>query len=128
MFVFAIARVAHNVNRAYCLSIGDTSQPEWKDVPEWQRSSIIAGVEFTLANLDATPEESHASWMLFKAADGWVYGETKDPERKTHPAFLPYDQLPQEQRVKDYLFQAVVRSLSTITDAAAAADNQERTA
>jgi hypothetical protein len=102
------ARIAHEVNRAYCNSIGDFSQPGWDDAPDWQKESAIKGVQFHYANPDATPEDSHNSWMEQKRADGWPYGEKKDPEAKTHPAFLPYDQLPQEQRTKDYLFKAVM--------------------
>ena len=27
-------------------------------------------------------------------ADGWKYGPVKDPEKKEHPCFVPYDDLP----------------------------------
>src|SRR5438105_262770 len=37
--VEACARAAHEVNRAYCLALGDASQVAWEDAPEWQRSS-----------------------------------------------------------------------------------------
>lgn len=107
-----LARLAHEVNRAYCASLGDLSQPRWEDAPEWQRTSAIAGVEFTLANPEAPPSASHESWLKQKRADGWAYGPEKDPERKLHPCFVPYDQLPPEQRAKDYLFQGVVRAAS----------------
>jgi hypothetical protein len=106
------ARVAHEVNRAYCASIGDTSQPAWADAPEWQRQSAINGVKFTLASPTATPERSHESWLTEKAADGWKFGPVKNPEAKEHPCFVPYGELPAAQRVKDYLFLAVVRSLA----------------
>jgi len=107
-----IARVCHEVNRAYCLSLGDTSQPVWEDAPEWQRQSAIAGVEFTLSQPDAKPSDSHNSWLIEKEADGWVYGPIKDSAKKEHPCFMPYDQLPAEQKAKDYIFQAVVRALA----------------
>jgi hypothetical protein len=107
-----IARVAHEVNRAYCASIGDHSQPSWEDAPEWQRKSAITGVKYTLDNPDAEPSDSHRSWLAEKVRDGWSYGPVKDPVAKTHPCFVAYDLLPQEQRSKDYLFQAVVRSLA----------------
>lgn len=106
-----IARVAHEINRAYCQGIGDDSQPSWEDAPQWQKDSAIAGVKFHFENA-ATPEESHASWMAQKAADGWKYGDVKDADKKEHPCFVPYGELPQEQRVKDYLFRAVIHSLN----------------
>jgi hypothetical protein len=43
--VCLIAMVAHEVNKAYCQSIGDNSQPTWREAPEWQTDSAINGVE-----------------------------------------------------------------------------------
>lgn len=106
-----IARVAHEVNRAFCSSIGDHSQPVWEDAPEWQQSSAVAGVEFIKANPNASPSASHESWLKQKTAEGWMYGETKDPVAKTHPCYVAYHDLPTEQKSKDYIFGAVVRAL-----------------
>lgn len=109
MRIEEIAKVCHEVNRAYCLSIGDASQPAWEDAPQWQRDSAIKGVEFHLSG-ETTPEQSHESWMKEKVATGWTYGPIKDPDKKEHPCMVPYDQLPLEQRTKDYLFKSVVDS------------------
>jgi len=117
MKVILIASIAHAINAAYCMSLGDNSIPAWDDAPEQQRNSIIAGVEMHLANPDATPEQSHESWLAQKLADGWIYGEVKDPELKQHPCVLPYDELPPEQKAKDYLFRAVVHALKDIETA-----------
>jgi RyR domain len=105
-----IARICHEVNRAYCQAIGDNSQPRWEDAPDWQRHSEQDGVIFTLDHPEATPEDSHKNWMREKARDGWKYGPVKNPHKKEHPLFMPFDQLPIEQRVKSHLFQAVVRT------------------
>lgn len=106
-----IARVCHAVNRAYCAALGDHSQPEWGAAPQWQRESAIKGVEFALAYPDSKPSDSHESWLAQKRAEGWKYGPVKDAEKKEHPCFVPYDQLPQEQRAKDYIFLSVVRAM-----------------
>lgn len=111
-----IAKVAHEVNRAYCAALGDTSQLPWRDAPAWQHDSAVGGVEFHIANPGATPAESHAQWLKRKAEDGWTWGETKDPEKKTHPCLLPYDRLPEAQRAKDYLFRAVVHQLCNLLE------------
>lgn len=116
MNVLAIAQVAHAINLAYCLSLGDSSQVAWDDAPEWQRQSAILGVEMHLNNPDATPEQSHESWLAQKVADGWVYGEVKDAEAKTHPCCLPYADLPPEQKAKDYLFRGVVHALKGLPE------------
>lgn len=107
-----IARVCHEVNRAYCLAVGDSSQPCWDEAPEWQRKSAINGVQFHIDNPKASPSASHDKWLEEKAADGWKYGAVKNPETKEHPCFVPYEQLPAEQRAKDYIFTAIVNELS----------------
>jgi hypothetical protein len=107
-----IAKVCHEVNRAYCMAIGDNSQPAWSDAPDWQKRSAVNGVRFTLDRPQAQPCDSHNSWLAEKEAAGWKYGPVKNPDTKEHPCFVPYEQLPVEQRVKDYLFQAVVRALA----------------
>jgi len=111
MSVAQIAQVAHEINKAFCESIGDNSQPKWTDAPEWQKSSAIKGVEFHLVNPNASPSASHDSWLKQKQADGWKYGPIKDADKKEHPCFVPYDELPIEQRSKDFLFKQVVHSL-----------------
>lgn len=107
----SIARVCHEANRAYCATIGDTSQQPWDDAPEWQRRSAINGVQFTLDHPEAGPSASHESWLEEKRADGWVYGPVKNPAKKEHPCFVPYAELSVEQRRKDFLFQAIARAL-----------------
>jgi len=107
-----IAHVCHEVNRAYCASIGDHSQMPWADAADWQRESAVKGVEFAIGNPDAAPSAQHDAWLADKARDGWKYGPVKNPETKEHPCFVPYDELPQEQKAKDYLFLAVVRAMT----------------
>ena len=51
-----IAPVCHAVNKAYCESIGDYSQPDWKDAPDWQKESAVKGAQFHLDNPDAKPD------------------------------------------------------------------------
>jgi hypothetical protein len=92
--------------------LGDDTQPAWENAPDWQRKSAIDGVEFHRNNPGTTPEKSHQRWLEEKYKAGWTYGETKDVDNKKHPCFVPYDELPKEQRAKDYLFTAVVQALT----------------
>jgi hypothetical protein len=107
-----IARVCHEANRAYCQAIGDFSQPYWDEAPEWQRKSAINGVQFHMDHPGADPSASHEAWLEEKQRDGWKYGAVKNPDTKEHPCFVPYEQLPVEQRAKDYIFTAIVREIS----------------
>ena len=106
-----IARVAHEVNRAYCLALGDDSQPAWEDAPEWQRQSVLKGIAFVRANPDTEPGHSHAEWMREKAEAGWSYGSVKDPEKKEHPCMQPFVDLDDTFQAKDFIFLGVVRAL-----------------
>lgn len=110
--VLSIARVVHEVNRQYCASHGDHSQLPWDDAPNWQRESAVKGVEMHLANPNATPEDSHISWMKEKEEKGWKYGEFKDDLAKTHPCMVPYVQLDERQRAKDWIFRGVVHAIA----------------
>jgi hypothetical protein len=109
-----IARVAHEANRAYCGTIADNSQQIWEVAPEWQRSSAINGVRFHLktlrSGLTPAPSASHESWLEEKRREGWRHGPVKRVDLKEHPCFVPYDELPAAQKLKDYLFGAVVKA------------------
>lgn len=105
-----IARIAHEANRGYCLSTGDTSVLPWDEAGDEQRASILAGVKLHTEKPEATPEQSHEQWMADKLAAGWKHGEKKDAKKKTHPCLLPYAELPAEQKAKDWIFRAVVHA------------------
>lgn len=109
-----IAKIAHEVNRVWCAYNGDHSQPLWDDAPEWQKESAMNGVRFHRINPGAPNSASHDSWMQEKIADGWVYGPVKDPEAKTHPCIMPFEQLPREQQFKDHLFGTIVRTCLSV--------------
>lgn len=105
------ARIAHEVNRVFCLRLGDNSQSRWEDAPDWQKQSAINGISLHWKVLteggEVPPSASHDSWLAEKYASGWKYGPVKDAEKKEHPCCVPYDELPAEQQTKDYLFGAV---------------------
>ncbi|MDL2342429.1 MAG: RyR domain-containing protein [Patescibacteria group bacterium] len=98
------------MNRAYCVATGDKSQEAWDKTPEWQQESALVGVKAHLSK-ELSPRESHEAWAAHKLADGWSWGLTKDADKKKHPCLVPYDSLPITQRVKDYLFTAVVKNM-----------------
>ena len=101
-----VARICHQTNKAYCESLGDFSQSSWEDAPDWQRKSVIKGVEAHMAK-NLTPRQNHENWLAHKKANGWRFGPTKDPGKREHPCMVPYDELPEEQRIKNELFTAI---------------------
>ena len=109
--ILCIAKVCHQANKAWCETVGDNSQKDWAEAEQWQRDSAIKGVEFKLANPSAGKDAQHNAWMADKINDGWVFGEVKDAEKKTHPCIVPFEQLPEFQQKKDALFCAIVDAL-----------------
>ena len=110
------AKICHQANKALCEAIYDNSQVDWLHAPVWQQQSAINGVNFCMANPDAPASANHDSWLKEKTEAGWVYGEVKDADKKTHPCCVPYEQLPPKQQAKDFLFRAIVGSLSNIIE------------
>jgi hypothetical protein len=107
-----VARVIHAANAEMQAILGhDVISVPWFWEPLSVRRVTVNGVSQTRAH-DLTAEENHNVWLRQKLAQGWVHGPEKDPERKTHPAMLPWDQLEPENRDQAELFTAVVRALS----------------
>ena len=46
-------------------------------------------------------EHVHEVWALQRFGDGWVYGETRDDEKKAHPDLVPYDRLSDSEKEYD---------------------------
>lgn len=106
-----IAKACHEANRVWCQANDDNSQKHWAEAEQWQRDSAIAGVKFKLANPKAGEDAQHNAWMEDKISNGWIYGEIKDSEVKTHPCIVAFHFLPEFQQKKDRLFQAIVEAL-----------------
>ena len=106
--IISIAVVCHQANKAWCEANGDYSQKNWNDAEKWQTESAIKGVQFRLDNPDAGHDAQHNSWMKQKVDEGWVHGDIKDAELKTHPCIVKFEDLPEFQKKKDALFCAIV--------------------
>lgn len=111
---YEIARVCHEANRALQTIQDDPTipiSPEWEQLDDETILSAIQGV----AGIQGgnTPEQSHQNWMQFKLDHGWVRGPVKDEALKQHPLLVPYAELPAAQQLKDHLFSAIVKALSS---------------
>lgn len=111
--VESIAESCHIVNQNYCLEVGIERPIDWADLPEDVRLSVMSGVEIVLEETGVTPEYMHEMWMLAKLESGWAMtiavDDPVDYENKLHPNLRPFNELPEEQQVKDLLFINTVR-------------------
>ena len=119
--VEAIAEICHEANRLYCRAIGDFSQPVWAEAPAWQKESAIDGVQKTIDyakehNSPLDPAFRHEGWMELKLAEGWKYGPVKDVDKKEHHCMVPYNELPEDQKLKDSLFGSIVAALAVAVE------------
>ena len=43
----------------------------------------------------------HEVWSITWIEQGWTYGEKRDDVLKQHPCLVPYEELPEEEKVYD---------------------------
>ena len=43
----------------------------------------------------------HEVWAETRIRQGWIYGEQRNDELKTHPCLIPYEELPEEEKEYD---------------------------
>jgi hypothetical protein len=66
-----------------------------------------AEVVFTEAEVEQLARLEHERWLAQRRAAGWSLGP-RDDEARTHPSFVPWDELPESEREKD---REVVRGI-----------------
>jgi hypothetical protein len=108
----AIARTVHEALRGWAAAHGQTDIPEWDKAEPWMHTSTRESVRHVLEHDAPSGRTQHEQWLAQKQRDGWQYGPVKDAAAKTHPLMVPYDDLPDCERRKDALINAVVRALA----------------
>jgi hypothetical protein len=110
----AIAKIAHVMHesvRAWQMANGEKSSPSWGRAPNWMKDASIASVVWRLENPHADAAGQHEQWMAKKRSDGWKHGRIKSGVKKTHPMMVAYADLPDVEKRKDALVNAVIDAL-----------------
>lgn len=102
-----IARIAHEACREFCMAMGESAGLPWESADPDLRASAISGVKAHI-DKELTPAESHNLWTLARIRDGWTYAPVKNEYLKVHPNLVAYSELPAKERIKDFLFTAIV--------------------
>lgn len=101
-----IAELCHETIRIYNESIG-TYIPTWSNLKKHQRRVSTYGVDWYVKNPTAGPEESHDAWLQRAELGGWKYGPVVDYEKREHPCLVPFLDLPEHEKRKEYIFRCV---------------------
>jgi ryanodine receptor 2 len=65
-----------------------------------------------LSLVEQLAENNHDVWALGRLEQGWQYGDERNDVLKTHPGLVPYDALPEDEKVFDR--NTVLESLKVI--------------
>ncbi len=102
-----MARVVHEAMRAWQAANGQAPAPPWSRAPKWMKDSSAESVEWRMANPDASPAAQHGQWVARKKAEGRAGALPK----RTLALMVPYRELPDYERRKDALVNAIVDAL-----------------
>jgi len=97
-----IAQIQYHVERFNDFNIGIR-----------QKSSLSSTFTFKEEDLLKLAMAEHERWCKERIADGWVYGEKRDNEKKIHPSLVPWEQLSEEDKQKDV---DVIKSIPILFD------------
>lgn len=103
------AEFVYNGARIAAIAANAPIIPEWWDDREKPFKDQFLKVIQKQCGPDRSsdPEHLHNTWMEAYFEMGWVYGEVRDTEKKTHPDLVPYWDLGQLERDKDAVFVAL---------------------
>lgn len=112
-----ITRILNEMTRLFPRP--DGSQPlHWEELNEEQQKRACEAfkqVYETLQSYSYTqvscqlPETLHDIWLQGAIADGWSYGKVYCPVEKKHPSMIPFNRLPETEKLKDQIWADVIR-------------------
>lgn len=111
--IIAAARSAYGAVSATREAFGETMRPSWESLPPMTRAQLVEAARLVLLR-GASPRGLHEQWLKDRLATGWTYGDTEDRVNRFHPAMLPWDDLPAEQRAKGHAFALVARAVGNV--------------
>ena len=70
-------------------------------VPSPVDTSSINLPEGLMALAEAIAKNVHDVWAQNRMNDGWTYGPVRDDQKRQTPCLVPYEELPEEEKVYD---------------------------
>ena len=126
--------LAIGLHEAYLRGLGDMhSSSAWEDLPEeikesnrkqadrisvilekqgyriapltdWRAADLVFGEVGGVDEVEAMARMEHDLWCQELLVDGWRKGSEKSKVQKIHPALVPWDDLPEDEKAKNKIF------------------------
>lgn len=69
--------------------------------PKPEDTSEVVLTEEILKLTEAIAKNTHENWSKGKLAEGWVYGDEFNEDKKTHPCLKEYEKLTESEKEYD---------------------------
>lgn len=102
-----LARICHEAHLALRIGLNDSADDMHFDALPQERKDVVIN-QVKMFREGARVQDVHRAWVEWMLARGWVRGEIRDREKKTHPNLVPYVVLPEEEKAKVRQAQRIV--------------------
>ena len=82
-------------------------------VPQPLDTSDVHLSKELLELVESMAKNVHEVWAQNRIKQGWTYGAERDDTLKKHPCLLPYEELPEEEKIYDR--DSAIETLKLIT-------------
>lgn len=105
-----ICELCHLANNELMIANNETPCGNWDTLDSHLKQMTRDSVSVIIDKPNITAEDIHNTWMTNKAKDGWVYGDIKDANKKTHPLMIPFADMNAIDKAKDQSFIDIVNA------------------
>ena len=109
------AKAAHDANFHYNKFRGiDRDGKLWEDCSDEEKHRLLNAAGRIFDNPKLTPEELHKLWCEDMLSRGWKYGDAYSFADKTHPCIASYNEIPDEDKLKDTMYLSIIRAFCVL--------------
>ena len=105
-----VAQAGYEALRVIDQNNGNLHIKPWSEAPQSERNRFLMEVRIIMDSPHSSPETRHNNRVSEMTRSGWMYGINNDAIKKTNPSLLPYERLSPVRRLKNKVFQEIVRA------------------
>lgn len=112
---YKIAEILHNAISAILRTDGSVIVP-WEALNDVLKDRAADTVRRLMDRMEGAEcgipdKELHDLWHANMIDMGWYYGPTYSLEQKLHPSMIPFDELPDDEKIKDAIWSGIIYAL-----------------